>query len=77
MSLEVCACGKQFLTEADPYVIIPIENYTINCGCYLTKKLQKEKDMAVRVLKKLNRDISNGEHVDSSWIKDTIELNAR
>ena len=41
------------------------------------EKLEKERDLAVRVLEKLNKDISHGEHIDSSWIKDTIELNAR
>lgn len=29
-----CECGKQFLTEADTYVVIPTQNYKLNCGCY-------------------------------------------
>lgn len=32
--IQTCECGKEFLTEADPYVIIPIKDYKTNCGCY-------------------------------------------
>ena len=36
--LETCECGKEFLTEADPYLVIPVDNYKLNCGCKLTKE---------------------------------------
>ena len=50
MSLEVCTCGKEFLTEADPYLIIPSENYKLNCGCYYNSKREN-------LLEKLTIDV--------------------
>jgi hypothetical protein len=38
MSLEYCArCKKEFLTEADDYVVMPREGYALNCGCVYTE----------------------------------------
>jgi len=32
-------CGKEFLTEADPYAVIPThEGVEYNCGCYFVNK---------------------------------------
>lgn len=32
-----CRCGKEFLTEAAPYVIIPkLRGTEYNCGCWFT-----------------------------------------
>lgn len=39
-------------------------------------KLVKSRDCAIKALEDINRDLSNEEHVDSSWIKDTIELHS-
>ncbi len=36
-------CETEFLTEADPHVIIPSsKGYLPNCGCYFTKPLQEQ-----------------------------------
>jgi len=32
--IVTCNCGKEFLTEADIYVVIPLTG-ELNCGCYL------------------------------------------
>ena len=41
--LQTCKCGKEFLTEADAYVIIPIKDYEANCGRYFTKQITQLK----------------------------------
>lgn len=48
--IQTCKCGKEFLTEADPYLVIPVENYKLNCGCELAPGLREE-------IVKLNRTI--------------------
>ena len=40
------------------------------------ERLKAEIMIAVNSLKEINRHLSNEEHVDSSWIKGEIELNA-
>jgi hypothetical protein len=40
------------------------------------QRLVNERDIAIYTLNEINKDISDGEHVDSNWIKDSIELNA-
>ena len=43
--LEKCnKCGKEFLTEADPYVVIPWEG-ELNCGCFFKKQNDTKKDL--------------------------------
>jgi hypothetical protein len=39
MLVKCNKCKKPILTECDAYVIIPVENYTINCGCYYVSPL--------------------------------------
>jgi len=36
--LKVCRCGKEFITEADPYVVIPWSHKDVefNCGCFFS-----------------------------------------
>lgn len=35
-----CKCGKEFLTEADPYIVLPKPSGTeLNCGCYLKRSI--------------------------------------
>jgi hypothetical protein len=26
-------CGNEFLTEADPYIVIPTKDHALSCGC--------------------------------------------
>ena len=43
--LVTCKCGKEFLTEADPYVLIPQvgkKDSELNCGCYVIEQYNKE-----------------------------------
>ena len=44
MSLETCVnCEQDFLTEADDYVVTPIEGYALRCiKCYFKNKITKE-----------------------------------
>lgn len=42
--LVECECGKQFITEADTYVVIPTLNYKLNCGCYFDDKNKSERE---------------------------------
>ena len=62
--IQTCKCGKDFLTEADPYAIVPAENYAANCGCVFTGKL-------VDLLKAANRLL---ESVDPEEYYSTDEL---
>jgi hypothetical protein len=57
MSLEYCSkCGKEFLTEADEYMVTPIDNYALTCyrciGAHVNKKTSKEALEASDLLKK-------------------------
>lgn len=46
MLVECNKCKKEILTECDIYVVIPTENYAINCGCeFLGKSEQLEKEL--------------------------------
>ena len=48
MVLVTCRCGKDFITEADPYMVIPHvdKEIELNCGCYIFP----QKDMSTRAL---------------------------
>lgn len=36
--IQTCKCGEKFLTEADPYVVLPKPSgVELNCGCYFIK----------------------------------------
>ena len=47
MSLEYCSkCKKEFLTEADDYVVIPRKAYALSCPkCYFDKVEKQNKAM--------------------------------
>ena len=38
--LKKCECGKEFLTEADPHIVLPYPHKELgfNCGCYFKKQ---------------------------------------
>ena len=38
--LLTCKCGKEFLTEADTHVVIPMKDEE-NCGCYFESEFKK------------------------------------
>lgn len=41
--MQTCECKREFLTEADPYALIPThKGLLINCGCYFIKELQEK-----------------------------------
>lgn len=40
------------------------------------EKIINQRDIAIKSLKDINDDLSNGEHVDEDWIKDCIELHS-
>jgi len=37
--MVICDCGKEFLTECDAHVVIPSQNYKLNCGCYFVREI--------------------------------------
>ena len=43
---------------------------------YDVESLIESKELAVKTLKDIDRDLSNEEHVNSDWIEDCIELNS-
>ena len=52
--IQTCKCGKEFLTEADPYALIPTGiGLLINCGCVFQKEivsLKKELKTAKQIV---------------------------
>ena len=54
--MVICKCGKEFLTEADPYVIIPSsKGYETNCGCYFTAENESAKLMCAQLTTELEK----------------------
>lgn len=62
--MVICDCGKEFLTEADPHIVIPSEGYKLYCGCKVSvfktevskvdnknKELKHELTLAIHALK--------------------------
>ena len=58
MSSEICVnCNKQFLTEADDYVITPIEGYALRCiNCYF-KRIASLNEKMRELLIEINEDL--------------------
>jgi hypothetical protein len=55
MLVECNKCKKEILTECNTYIVIPTQNYAINCGCELLQKeqqLEKENAMMREALEK-------------------------
>ena len=44
MAMEKCnICKNEFLTECDPYVLIPLNSgVEMNCGCWFERKSEKK-----------------------------------
>ena len=87
--IKTCKCGREFLTEADPYVVIPFGRGTIlNCGCFFkeNKKEVKQFVEVKRLLKvahiqfsemiklKKGLDISFGSDWLELWVRDYKKL---
>ena len=67
-----CKCGKEFLTEADAYVVLPLLEVgaEFNCGCHFKKEIDgamrqlgkcygftKEKNAKIKDLKFMNESL--------------------
>jgi hypothetical protein len=50
-------CGKEFLTEADPYVVIPGTD-GLNCGCYFEAKRWRSRTLEAMRIKVLSQRMS-------------------
>lgn len=65
MLRECDFCGKEFLTEADPYIVIPTKYHALSCGCKIelfhqykktTNELKSSPEETIAILKsKLDR----------------------
>jgi hypothetical protein len=64
MLVECNKCKKEILTECDIHLVIPNQNYAINCGCELLQKeqqLEKENAMMLEALKYIAKDKNCGD----------------
>lgn len=56
--LEKCnKCGKEFLTEADPYVVLPFgKPYELNCGCFFKGRENTQQMIIKNIPEEVYRD---------------------
>lgn len=38
--MVICDCGKEFLSECDIHIVIPNQNYKLNCGCHYGRVIE-------------------------------------
>ena len=74
--IATCDCGKEFLTEADPYVFIPKTGKT-NCGCCFEKPLQKKVAILTQQMELFARMRWGYDKVDLLKLLDDIKTRAR
>ena len=72
MAMEICKkCNKEFLTECDPYAIIPTNNgYDLNCGCVFVETQEKQ---LKEIQEKLKTEFDTGYKLGAKEAKGEID----
>ena len=72
--IKTCKCGREFITEADPYAVIPTKKgITFNCGCYFK---ENKKEVRQFVIVKRLLQIAYTQLSGMAIIKKSLDINS-